>query len=64
MFFDQLSVIYTNRTYINKLIKNKGKSLLVYTKNNDNKETEISAALKHLTPLTKDVQLKTFKNKE
>jgi insulysin len=53
--------------YFNKLIKNKGKSLLVYTKNKDNKdnkETEISPALKYLTPLTKDVQLKTFKNKE
>jgi len=48
-------------SYFNELIKNKGNSLLVYT---ENKETEISAALKHLSPLTKDVQFKTLSYKE
>jgi len=49
------------QSYFNELIKNKGNSLLVYTKN---KETEDSGALKHLSLLTKDVQLNTFNNKE
>ena len=49
------------QSYLNELIKNKGNSLLIYTKN---KESEDSAMLKHLSLLTKEVQLNTFSNKE
>jgi insulysin len=48
-------------SYFSTLIEIKGNALLVYTKN---KETEVSAALKHLTLLTKDIEFKRFRNKE
>jgi secreted Zn-dependent insulinase-like peptidase len=53
-------------SYFNKLIMNKGNSLLVYTKNKatENEEPEASEALKNLTPLSKDILLKTFSGKE
>ena len=49
------------QTFFNELIKNKGNSLLVYTKN---ETTQDSATLKDMSRFTKQVQLNTFSNKE